>query len=369
MLAGCTYLNSCSTGAFPVGMRAALDAHWATLSEWRDEVWASWWPAWLAFADELAAFLGAPSGSVVTGPNASALVARLSTAVDFAPGKDEVVLTELAFPSAPFLWRAHGRRGAKLVRVPAERGAVEPARLLEAIGPRTRLVQVSHGAFRSGAVLPLEALVTRCREVDALLVVDAYQTLGTMPMDVTELGVDVVLGGAHKWLCGALDLGFMYVRPEVAEALEPTATGWVAGDEPLRFEESAGFAAGARRFAAGTPAVLPCLSSKPGLAIVREVGVARIRAQSLRQTGRLRAAAEALGAEVFTPAAPEARGGVVSFSFGEAEDAAIFDALRARGFVFSVRRGLRVAPHFYNTDDEIEAFTDALEEVVREQRA
>jgi kynureninase len=184
-----------------------------------------------------------------------------------------------------------------------------------------------------------------------------------VPLDVTAGGVDFVLGGAHKWLCGSCESAFLYVRPALLPYLRPAATGWIASADPMSFGPPTGWADDARRFAGGTPAVLPALFSRPGLAIIREIGVEAIRRRSLAQTDRIIACADEAGLAVATPLPHERRGGIVALRFPG--DAAVVRDLIASGFVCSYRGGLRIAPHFYNTDEEVDQFMDELVQRVR----
>jgi selenocysteine lyase/cysteine desulfurase len=184
-----------------------------------------------------------------------------------------------------------------------------------------------------------------------------------MPIDVAALDVDFVLGGAHKWLCGSYESAFLYIRPSLVQELEPAATGWIASSDPLSFEAPTAWASNARRFASGTPAVLPSLVSRPGLAIVREIGIETIRALSLARTDRLISRADEAGLPVATPRSHDRRGGIVALRFPG--DAKVAGALIANGFVCSYRGGIRIAPHFYNTDEEIDRFTGELVRLAR----
>lgn len=234
---------------------------------------------------------------------------------------------------------------------------------MRAIDERTQIVCVSHATFGTGSLLDVVPLVRRARAVGALVVLDAYQSVGAVPIDVDALDVDFVLGGAHKWLCGSYESAFLYVRPSLLHQLTPSATGWMASADPLSFGWPNRFADTARRFASGTPAVLPSLMSRPGLTIVREVGMDAIRRLSLDRTDRIIARADEAGLTVVTPRPHARRGGIVTLRF--ADDAEVARALIVKGFVCSYRRGLRIAPHFYNTNDEIDCFMDELVELAQ----
>jgi selenocysteine lyase/cysteine desulfurase len=366
LLSTCVYLNSNSTGAVPRGVQTVLASYWETIAAWRDEVWERWWVELHAYWDELAAFLGAPAGTVVTDGNLSTLLGRLLGAIDFRE-RSGIVTTDLEFPTMPFLLRAQERRGAR-VRVVRARGAeMDVDALLRAIDERTRVVCLSHATYQTGELVELATVVRRAHEVGAWVVVDAYQSVGVVPIDVAALDVDFLLGGAHKWMCGSIESAFLYVAPRHLPHLEPTATGWMASEDPLSFDVPRGYAATARRFASGTPAVLPTLVSHVALRILATVGIEAIRAASLRMTSRIVELARDADLAVVPPLAPDRRAGVVCLRF--AGDARVVAELKARGFVCSHRGGVRLAPHFYNTEEEVDAFMAALIELARRGRS
>ncbi|GAB3953637.1 aminotransferase class V-fold PLP-dependent enzyme [Kribbella albertanoniae] len=361
LLADSVYLNSNSTGATPRGVEQVLQNYWQTLSTWRDSAWGGWLAELNGYVEALASFIGAPAGTVVTDTNVSTLLGRIGTCFDFRGERNRVVTTDLEFPTVPFFWRGFARYGAELV-VTGTGGPVFDIEAVEdVIDERTRLVCVSHGSYTTGALLDLERVVTRAHQYGALVVVDVFQTIGAVPLDVVALQADFVLGGAHKWMCGA-HTAFLYVRQELIESLYPAATGWFAGADPLSFQET-GWAPDARRFSGGTPIPITAMMSRVGLDLLAEIGAEKIRAHSLRCTDQLIRRADAAGIEVRTPRTPEHRGGMVNLCFPGDRTAAA--DLASRGLICSWRNGLRVAPHIYNTIDEIDLFMDALAEVRR----
>ncbi|MFL5345269.1 MAG: aminotransferase class V-fold PLP-dependent enzyme [Hyalangium sp.] len=367
LLEKCTYLNSNSTGAFPRGMDAVFQRYSQTLQNWRDEAWEGWWADWLGYMDAVARFIGGPPGSVVTDSNLTTLMGRLATCFDYQGERRRVVTTDLEFPTVPFIWKAFGRYGAEAVVVPTENGRMDEERLCAAIDERTLLVSITHAFSSTGAMLDLAPVVKRAHEVGALVAVDAYQSVGAVPVDVEALGVDFLLGGAHKWMCGSIESGFLYVRPALLPTLRPAATGWMAGENPLTFEPSRDWANTARRLAGGTPAVLPSQLSRVGLELLAKVGMPTIRAHSLRCTARVMERADEAGFTVVTPRKESQRAGVVALRFpGDAE---VAKRMVARGFICSYRGMLRVAPHFYNTLEEVDRFMDALVAEARRQKA
>ncbi|MEV0880676.1 aminotransferase class V-fold PLP-dependent enzyme [Micromonospora echinofusca] len=359
LLDTCVYLNNNSTGAVPRGAEHVLTGYWETLRGWRDDVWQDWHVGLDRYADSIAALIGAPPGSVVTDANLSTLLARVASCFDYRAPRERVVTTDLEYPTVPFIFSAFRRYGARLHVVGSGGPRFDEDALEARIDERTLLVCVPHASFSSGATIDLPRLVRRAHDVGALVVVDAFQTVGVVPLDVTALGVDVVLGGAHKWLCG-VGTAFLYVRPELVARLEPAATGWQAGDRALTFQPSTGWAPGARRFAGGTPYPLTSLVSQVGLDLLAGVGAAAIRRHSLACTSRVLERAAAAGIGVVSPVEPHRRGGVVCLDVADGE--AVKRRLAARDMVCSWRGYLRIGPHVYNTLDEIDAFMDALEE-------
>jgi selenocysteine lyase/cysteine desulfurase len=358
LLETCVYLNNNSTGAVPQGAERVLRDYWETLRTWRDDVWQDWHVGLDRYADSVASLLGAPPGSVVTDGNLSTLLARVASCFDYRMPRNRVVTTHLEYPTVPFIFRAFGRYGAHLDIVGAGGPDFDQDLLEASLDERTLLVSVSHASFTSGATVDLPRLVARAHDVGALVVVDAFQTVGVVPLDVTALGVDVVLGGAHKWLCGAAT-AFLYVRPDLVPALEPAATGWQAGDRALTFQPSPGWAPAARRFAGGTPYPLTSLVSQVGLDLLTGIGVDAIRAHSLALTQRVLDRAAAAGITVVSPVAADRRGGVVCLDVPDGE--AVKYRLADRNMICSWRGYLRVGPHVYNTLDEVDAFMDALD--------
>jgi selenocysteine lyase/cysteine desulfurase/tryptophan 2,3-dioxygenase len=364
LLASCVYLNSNATGPTPRAAKEAFETYWRTVERWRDEAWESWWAEREVHANELATLIGAPPGSVVCDTNLATLFSRVLSCFDWRQ-RPRVITSDLEFPSVPFVLRAFGRYGVASVVVPSRDGVeIDVEQVVHAIDERTQLVCLSHATFGTGALLELGPITRRAHEVGALVALDAYQSVGIVPIDVAALDVDFLLGGAHKWLCGSYESAFLYVRPELIPRLEPAASGWIASADPLSFTPQTAWADDARRFAAGTPPVLPSLYSRPGLAIIRNLGMPTIRGISLAHTDRIIARADEAGLTVVTPRAHDRRAGIVALRFPG--DAAVARALVESGHVCSYRGALRIAPHFFNTAEEIDSFMDELVRRARE---
>jgi kynureninase len=350
------YFAAHTLGPMPAGVPAAL-ARFA--AEWADEgvvAWTGWLEQIRATAALLEGLFGAPAGSVALGPNVSVLAGQVLSCFDWSGERSRLVTTDLEFPTCDYLYRAQETLGAKVEAVPSRDLTVDLDRLLEAIDPQTALVAVTHVAFRSSALLDAAAVVARAHEVGALVMLDTYQSAGTVPIDVEALGVDLMVGGSVKWLLGGPGTGYLYARPEVAATLAPRLVGWFGHQAPFAFEPSPiAFAAGAGRFVTGTPNVAAHVMAAEGYRIVAEAGVEAIRAKSQRQVARLIDGFQAQGAQVRGPADPARRGGSVVVDFDGAEQATA--ALIARGYTCDYRpgAGLRLGPHLYTTDDECDA--------------
>lgn len=358
LLETCVYLNSASAGAAPRAARAAFDDYWRTVAHWRDEAWERWWGELEGHAGALAQLIGGAPGSVVCDTNLATLLGRVLSCFDYRQ-RPRVVASSLEFPSVAFLARAFARYGAEAVIVPSRDGVtIDVEAIVAAIDERTQLVCVSHATFATGALLDVAPIVRRAREVGALVLVDAYQSVGAVPVDVVAMDVDFLLGGAHKWLCGSYESAFLYVKPQLLPALTPAATGWIAAADPLSFAPASAWADTTWRFASGTPAVLPSLFSRPGLQLVRDLGCESIRALSLAHTDHIIARADDAGLAVLSPRAHAERAGIVALAFPG--DAGVARALVAANFVCSYRGAVRIAPHFYTTATEIERFMDEL---------
>ncbi len=348
ILASTTYLISNSLGAMPRGTAAVLGQYAETWARRGVRAWEEgWWEMPVTVGDMVAEVIGAPHGSVTMHQNVTLAETVVLSCFDVRGRRNKIVCEDGNFPSLLYLYAA--QPGLRLETVPVER-------LVDAIDEETLLVPASHVLFKSAYVQDAAAIVERAHAVGARVVLDVYQSAGVMPLDVTELGVDFAVGGCLKWLCGGPGNAFLYVRPDLAAGLAPKVTGWMAHARPFAFEPPpVRHADGPFRFLNGTPAI-PCLyAAIEGLRIVREVGPAPIRARSLRLTGRLLERIDEHGLPSLTPRDAARRGGTVAVNPPGAE--AISRHLLARDFLIDYRpdAGIRISPHFYNTEDECDA--------------
>ena len=361
----CTYLISHSMGAAPLAARDELVAFWEDWSRDGPAAWERWLPAIDDIADGIGALVGAPPGSVGLAPNVSSLQETLASAFDWNGSRNVVVYEQLQFPSLLYVWDAWRRRGAQPICVPSDDGrTISTERILDAIDERTRIVLLSHAYFQSGALVDVAQVAARAHACGALLVVDIYQTAGVVPIDVVSLDIDVAVGGSHKWLCGGPGCGYLYVRPELRELLEPTATGWMAHAAPFAFEPPPmRYAAGSKRFGNGTPPIECYLGARAGHRLIREAGVENIRAHNLALTATILAEADERGIRSPTPRDAAQRTGWIGLDVQDGER--LVRELEARRIFVDYRPGcgIRVGPHFYTSAEEIATFFRALDEL------
>jgi kynureninase len=299
-------------------------------------------------------------------PNVSVCQSVVLSCFDLSGPRNGIVYEELNFPSVMYVYEAHRALGARIVTVKSDDGMTVPReRFLEAIDETTLLVPLSHVLFKSGAVQDVAAIVRRAHEVGALVVADLYQSAGTVPVDVTAWDVDFATGGSVKWLCGGPGAGYLYVAPRLQAALRPRVTGWRAHRRPFAFEPGPiDYAEGAERYLHGTPAVPSLYTAAAGYEVVASLGVEAIRRKSLRQTALLLELARAHGLVPRTPDAPERRGGMAILDVPHGE--AVTRELLRREVIVDHRpgAGIRISPHFYNTDDEVRQVVEEIRAIL-----
>ncbi len=366
-----TYLISNSLGAMPRDVYEAMKAYadtWATrgVRAWEER----WWMLAAQVGNELGTLMNAPLGSVSTHQNVTTCQAVVASCFDFSGSRNKVVYTDMNFPSVMYFWEAQQARGARVHMVKTDDGITVPTeRLLDAIDEHTLLVPVSHVIFRSAFINDAKAIVGKAHRVGAMVLLDTFQSLGTVPVDVAALNVDFACGGVLKWLCGGPGVAYLYVRPDLGNQLKPTFTGWIAHQSPFDFEIGpTRYTDPPYRFMNGTPHIPALEACRPGLKIIREVGVERIREKSKRQTELLIALADRHGWRVNTSRDPEKRGGTVSIDMPDSQH--VCEELLRREILVDWRpkAGVRMSPHFYNTDTEIETAMAAVDQILKERQ-
>ena len=359
-LADTIHVANCSHSPQSRRVRAALDGY---LDGWRDRIMD--WEAWMAEVEGVrAAFarlIGARSEEVAISTSASAATASIASALTPDGSRRRVITTDAEFPTVAHVWLAHRRHGFEVEFVPLRDGGwIEPRDYDTRLDERTLLVSATHVYYQNGFRQDLRPIADRVHDVGALLFVDAYQSLGTRRVDVRESGVDILVGGALKYLLGIPGIAFIYVRDALIERLRPTLTGWFGRADPFAFEPRVlDYAPDARRLETGTPPVFAAAAARAGLEIIEEVGTPRIEKRLRDLSRHALQAARARDLEVAGPEAVERRGGITAIRLPDPPT--VERRLRQRGIVASARGDvIRVAPHFFNTTEELDGAMEAI---------
>jgi kynureninase len=372
ILESTTYLVNHSLGAMPERAKdklAEFVEQWATrgVRAWGE----GWWDAPVDVGNVLAKLMNAPRDTVVMHQNVSVIQSLVASCFDFGKKRNKVVYTDQNFPTNMYVWEGLRKLGARIEVVPTDGITVDTQRLLEAIDEETLIVPVSHVTYKSHFLQDAAAIQKRAREVGALVLLDTYQSLGTVPVDVQALQLDMACGGSVKWLCGGPGAGYLYVRPDLIPQLEPRITGWAAHAAPFAFEMGAQrYATGIRRMLHGSPAVPSFMAATAGYELAIECGPQAIRAWSMRLTEKLRQQLLDAGFTVNSPERVEQRGGTLTVGLAPDENGPAFvKALEKQGILVDHRpgAGIRVSPHYYTLEDEMDEFVEALTDL-RERR-
>jgi kynureninase len=368
-----TYLISNSLGAMPRGVFDALNDYAGIWAERGVRAWEEkWWMLALEVGNEIGELMNASANSVAVHGNVTQCEAVVASCFDFSGKRNKIVYTDLNFPSVMYFWEAQRSRGARVHMVKTDDGIEVPTeRLLDAIDEETLLVPVSHVIFRSSYVNDAEAICEKAYRVGAHVILDTFQSLGSgVPVDVRKLNVDFACGGVLKWLCGGPGTAYLYVRPDLARKLEPKFTGWLAHENPFGFEIGATrYTHGPYRFMNGTPNVPGLYAARPGLKILRELDMNQVREKSKRLTARIISLAEQRGWRISAPRDPARRGGTVAVDMPNSKPNSneVCAELLKRDILVDWRpgAGVRMSPHFYNRDDEIDFAMAAVDEILR----
>jgi len=365
ILAKTNYQISNSLGAMPGATRDRLIEYADTWAERGVRAWGEgWWEMAIATGDRLAPILGVGEGETCFHQNVTVASAVFVSSIDFRGPRKKLVIVDLEFPSLQYLY--HRQPDAEIVTIKTKDGmTIDEDELLAAIDDRTALVAVSHVLFRSAYVLDAKRLAAKCREQGAHLLLDVFQAAGTVPLQLKEWGVSAAVGGCLKWLCGGPGNCYLWVNPEIVNTLEPRLTGWQAHPRPFAFEPGPiEFREGIGRFLTGTPNIPALHAALEGLDIVAEAGQAAIREKSERQTARLVELADARGWNVTAPRDPAKRGGTVAMDLPHALEVAT--ELNARDICCDFRpgAGVRLSPHFYTKDSELDDAVNAMSEIL-----
>jgi kynureninase len=365
----CTYLVSHSLGAMPRQTARHLQEFADTWSTRGVRAWhEGWWEVGKKTGDLLAPILGVQRGTISMHQNVTVAMGIIGSCHSFEGARRKIVMTDLEFPSNMYLFEGFRRYGAEIEYVRSDDTIrTNLDRLLDAIDERTVLVPLSVVLFRSAYIQNVAPVIEKAHRVGARVILDVYQAAGTVPLDIERLGADFAVGGSVKWLCGGPGAGYLYVRPDLAPRLQPAFIGWAAHAHPFSFATGpVVYAEAPERFQSGTPNVPSLYSARAGYEVVAEIGVPAIREKSLRLTRRLIDRATRSGYRLNTPTTDAERGGTVVVDAPNGE--AVAQELLRRNVIIDYRpgAGIRMAPHFYNTEEEIDRAMDTLDAIVGE---
>ena len=364
ILARTNYLVSNSLGPMPRTVPEQLAQYARDWGELGVKAWnRGWWEFPVEVGNEIAPLINADSGEIVMMPNVTIAQTAVLSAVDFPKGRDTIVMTDLDFPSVRYAYAEMAQRlGARIVSVESDDGiGISLDKLLAAIDERTRLVAVSHVLFRSAFLMDVDAICRRAHDVGALVSLDSFHAVGIVPVDVKRSNPDFLTGGVLKWLCGGPGGCFLYISPKVRDRLKPALTGWQAHSRPFAFEESMEYTAGAFRWLNGTPVIPALYIAAEGTRIIRRAGIDAIRAKSLRLTTRLIELADARGYRVTAARDPQRRGGTVAMDVPHGYEVAQVLLSKEILVDYRVGAGIRIAPHFFTQDEEVEQVVDEID--------
>ena len=359
------YLVSNSLGPMPRTVPAKLAEYGEDWGGLGVKAWSKgWWEKPVSVGNEIAPLINAGEGEVVMMPNVTIAQSAVLSAIDFPKGRDTIVMTELDFPSVRYAYEEMARRlGAQVVVVKSDDGlTISKDRLLSAIDERTRLVAVSHVLFRSAFVMDADEICRRAHDVGALVSLDSFHAVGVVPVDVKRSRVDFLTGGVLKWLCGGPGGCFLYVSPSVRDELRPALTGWQAHSRPFEFEDAMEYTTGPFRWLNGTPVIPALYVAAEGAKILRKAGLSAIREKSVRLTSRIIDRADELGYRVNAPREAAQRGGTVAVDVPHGYE--VTQNLLARDILVDYRigAGIRIAPHFFSREEEVDAALSAIAE-------
>ncbi len=356
-LSKATHFISHSLGAMP---RAAFDRLHEFTDMWIEksiEAWWDWLPMVSQAADEVGRIINAPAGTVAMHQNVSTWMGIIASCLRYTPQRNKIVYTDMNFPSVHYVWKEQERLGAKVEIVKTDDGiSIDTEKFIRAIDDQTTAVVIELVLFRSGFIQDAKAISKAAHAKGALVIIDAYQAVGTVPADVLDIDCDFFTGGSVKWLCGGPGAAYCYVKKPLITTMEPYLCGWFSHEKPFSFAfDRIAYRNDIMRFMGGTPSIPSIYSSGAGRKYILDLGVDRIRAKSMRQTAKIVAMADELGLSVHSPRDPKRRGGMVCVDFSNAETAH-HDLLKKHFLIdYRPRCGIRMSPHFYTSDEEIDA--------------
>lgn len=360
----CVHFISHSLGCVPA---KATEDMAEFLELWRTKsitAWGDWLPEVDRAAARIEKIISAPAGTTIMHQNVSTVMSVLASCFDYTETKNKVVYEAQMFPTVSYVWQAEQRRGAKCVVVPAKDGAMDADAICAAIDETTILVPLQHVVFATGQIMDVKKIVARAKEVGAHVILDCYQSIGTVPIDVVDLGVSFATGGSVKYVCGGPGAAWLYVRKDLNEQFAPRVTGWFGHEAPFAFTmPDQQYAETVWRYMGGTPAIAALYQSRAGQSLIGEIGVRKIREKSLVMTQKCIEWVDELGLKLNSPRPEATRGGSVVFDFVGSAD--VCRELNRRKFFCDHRptAGIRIAPHYYTKPDEIDLFFNELKKI------
>ncbi|MEP7294505.1 MAG: aminotransferase class V-fold PLP-dependent enzyme [Chloroflexota bacterium] len=353
------YLNSCSQGALSDEVRQSYDDY---LRDWDEKgsPWEYWVERQEAARHAFAGLVNAEPNEVAVTTSVSAGVSALASAFDFSGERNKVVVSDFEFPTIGQIWHAQEARGAQVVHVAAAGNSIPLSRFADAIDERTAIVSITHVCFRNGAKLDIPAIVELAHAKGALVLVDGYQAIGTMPVDVKALKVDFLVGGVLKYLLASAGLAYLYVRKELLDGLKPTAVGWFSQENIFAMDIYHNTPShSARRFESGTPPVPNTYAAVAGIKLIQSVGVEKIERQIGELTGAIKEGVMRRGFNLVSPVDPAKHGALITVRSHKVD--LLVKWLANDGIITSSRDdNLRISPHFYNEPHDIDCLIDGL---------
>jgi len=354
-----TYFNSCSQGALSTDVQQAYAQY---LKDWDEK--GSPWELWVERSETarqaFAGLINADANEVADCTSVSAGVSALASALDFGGERNKVVVSDFEFPTIAQIWHAQEARGARVAHVPAAGNVIPLERFADAIDERTKIVSITHVCFRNGSKLDVPAIVEMAHRKGALVLLDAYQTIGTLPIDVKTLKVDFLAGGVLKYLLASAGLAFLYVRKEFIPDLRPTSIGWFSQANIFAMDIYANTPSPtARRFESGTPPIPSIYAGIAGMKLIQSAGLEKIEAHLREITGAIKEGAMRRGFNLASPVDPAKHGALITLRSHKVD--LLVKRLEADGIVTSSRdNNLRLSPHLYNDQRDVDVLMDCL---------
>ena len=363
ILSRAVHLANCSQSPLSVRVRKAIESY---LDNWGETGmnWEKWMEEVYASKQEFARLVGAAPGEVSMHGSASQAISAVASSFDYSGKRNKVVVTEADFPTVVFIWKACLRLGLSLEIVPVVDGEIDPASYERHIDKRTLITCIPQVYYQNGFKQDIARIAEIAHRKGSLVFVDAYQALGTEPVDVRQMDIDILVSGNLKYLLGMPGSAYLFVKQELVPGMKPTATGWFGQENPFAFNiRDFRYAGDARRFDTGTPIVIGAYAAREGMRIINEIGVSKIKSWVDELSCYAIQEIEKRGLETTSPKDVSKKGAITSVSVPSPHD--VEAQLKKRGIIVSARGPVvRLAHHFFVTPEDIDRALDSLEEIV-----